>query len=214
MAKGGWRAPKKEADFARKPARRAPRRRILIACEGESTEPHYLNDLKAALGLTSAEVVVVGKGCSSNPSAVVTFTIRQMKEDPSWDAAYCVFDKDGRDREGRDTYREAIETAAKARLSGQRTVVAIPSVPCFEYWLLLHFVYTTSPFGSAKEAAARLAGYLPGYAKGARDVFRHVGNDLAKAEAHAAKACDEVDGDNPSTRVHDLVSAMRAIAES
>ena len=40
------------------------------------------------------------------------------------------------------------------------------SDPCFEFWLLLHFEFTTAPFDGYSEVRDRLKSHWPEYKKG------------------------------------------------
>ena len=40
------------------------------------------------------------------------------------------------------------------------------SSPCFEYWLLLHFEYTSAPFNDCDNTIKKLKNHLPDYDKG------------------------------------------------
>ncbi len=48
------------------------------------------------------------------------------------------------DKDEHTTYQQAIDLIKKATPKAKWFVVT--SVPCFEYWLLLHFNYTTQPY--------------------------------------------------------------------
>ena len=129
-------------DSARKKARRAPYAKVLIVCEGEKTEPNYFEALKDHLALNSANIYVTGE-CGSSPVSIFGYAMQRYRDeqrrgDP-FDKVFCVFDRDAH-----DTYQQALDKIAAAK--PKDTFVATTSVPCFEYWLLLHFDYTTAPF--------------------------------------------------------------------
>ena len=65
------------------------------------------------------------------------------RSDPGVDETWCVLDHDGREEEVRK-FLVWHERARKSRSAP--TIEAVISDPCFEYWLLLHFEYTTRPF--------------------------------------------------------------------
>ena len=64
------------------------------------------------------------------------------------------------------------------------------SNPSFEFWFVLHFVYTTRPM-SRDEACRELrkAGRIPGYSKGL-DVYRLLAPFEARAITHAQQLRD------------------------
>lgn len=127
----------------RRPGRRQPRRTILIICEGERTEPDYLNALKregwvreqAAIDLR----VESGRGRSS-PSELVNRAINARDDDAlrggELDEVWCVFDVEDPRSNPRlpDIVKEAERRGIKLAISN----------PCFEVWLILHFRDHTS----------------------------------------------------------------------
>jgi hypothetical protein len=60
----------------------------------------------------------------------------------------------------------------------------IPSVPCFEFWLLLHFTYTTRPFdvpasdSICSKVVEELRNHLSEYQKGQQDIFYKIQDKL------------------------------------
>jgi S-ribosylhomocysteine lyase LuxS involved in autoinducer biosynthesis len=95
-------------------------------------------------------------------------------------------------------------------------------VPCFEYWLLLHFKYTTSPYAptgnksAADQVLSELKNELPNYAKAEKGVYNSLKNSLNKAKKYAQNSLEESNrngSDNPSTLVHELVDYLQKIKE-
>jgi hypothetical protein len=95
-------------------------------------------------------------------------------------------------------------------------------VPCFEIWLLLHFTYTTHSFSSAGDDsncelvmdALDRRDRIPGYAKGAPDIFQAIIDKLETAIHNAEKLEDfhkTSQTDNPSTKVHHLVQYLKSL---
>lgn len=139
------RKAKTERDLARKQAKRATYDRVLIVCEGSKTEPNYLRELIDCLELNTANVEVDGE-CGSSPISVVTHSKQRYTEEKrkgdAFDRVFCVFDKDTH-----TSYESALDETSKAK--PKNVYQAINSVPCFEYWLLLHFEFTTKPYASS-----------------------------------------------------------------
>jgi len=116
-----------EVNSPRPLGRRGPtlskRKKILIMCEGENTEPSYFNKFR----LTSADVRVAGLGISS------TELIEKTKSQPDlnrYDEVWCVYDRDDRE----SSFNSSLHLAAKYGFN-----VAY-SIQAFEYWILLHFL--------------------------------------------------------------------------
>jgi RloB-like protein len=207
------RKQRKSADLERKSKNRAPIQRFLIVCEGEKTEPYYLQDLVGDLGIPPLSVVIRPNNGSS-PDRVVEYARVLYEEDArsgdAFDKVFCVFDMDGH-----TTYSGAI---ARTHALGNH-YVAITSVPCFEYWLLLHFGYTDKPFTAAgsKSACDSIVSDLKkkqgfkNYGKGQRGVYEALRNLMSTATSAAVKRlseCETLHKDNPSTHVHLLIEEL------
>lgn len=201
-------------DLRRRSPKRDPYERILIVCEGSKTEPNYFNELIDDLKLNTANVEVDGDSASS-PKSVVRHAKKRYREDKEFDRIYCVIDKDEH-----STYQEAISEIKAANPVGIFHIIT--SVPCFEYWLLLHFVYTTKPYArsenrsSGGHAEHELKQHLPDYEKGSKKIYKQIMPHTDRAINHAkhanAQAMQE-NTDNPSTQVHILVEYLRALKD-
>lgn len=200
-------------ELERKRARRAPYERILIVCEGEKTEPNYFAALRTKLSLNRQNVVIADKKTGLDPKSLVGYAIDAFEDDPDFDHVYCVFDKDKHEH-----YAAALHRINAKRLKGGAALHAINSVPCFEVWLLLHFVYTTKTFeaplrdSNADLVIKDLKEHLPGYEKGSKDVFANVADrtETAKEHANRLERFHQTSGtDNPSTKVHILVEYLQ-----
>lgn len=203
-------------EVSRRKARRDPYAKVLIVCEGQKTEPHYFNGLKDHYALNSANVEICGD-CGSDPVSIVSYGKQRYREErdagDAFDKVYCVFDKDSH-----ANYSKALNLINQA--APKETFSAINSVPCFEYWLLLHFEYTTQPFARLPKKSPcdqvndRLKQFLPDYAKGDRDIFNKLASQMPFAinnAERALKAATANQTDNPSTHVHTLVEFLQAI---
>ena len=195
----------------RRRAMKAPYDVILIVCEGGKTEPNYFSELKKAFRLSNANVRISGLG--ADPLSVVNFAIKTFRKEPEFDRVYCVFDRDRH-----TTYDAALDKVRRTRLGKGTKIFAIPSVPCFEFWLLLHFIYTTKPFDAplgdsiCSRVIEELKKYLPEYQKGDHDIFDRIQNKLDNAitNARQVEQFHQTSGtDNPSTCVHSLVEYLR-----
>ncbi|MBU2978803.1 RloB family protein [Alteromonas sp. C1M14] len=208
------RKAKASRELKRRASRRSPYDKVLIVCEGEKTEPNYFNELVHYYKLNSANVEIDGS-CGSSPKSVFKRAeklakIEQDKGD-SYDRIYCVFDKDSH-----ETYEETKAKIALKKPAG--LFFHIVSVPCFEYWLLLHFQYTTKPFSAtgrssiANEVLKELKKVMPEYSKGDEKVFCTLLEQLEFAKQNAQRALKAVEKnftDNPSTHIHELVDYLQ-----
>ncbi len=203
-------------DLKRRKARREPFAKVLVVCEGEKTEPHYFNGLKDHYKLNSANVEVCAGG-GFDPLGICTFAMERYEQEKTagdpYDKVFCVFDKDNH-----ANFLRALNAIRDAE--PRNTFVAVPSVPCFEFWFLLHYKYTTRPFTASSGASAcdqvlnELKVYLPDYAKGVSDTFPVLFDRLEYAKKNAARAsrsAADSGTDNPTTRVHELVNFLQNI---
>ena len=203
-------------DLARKDAKRQVYAKILIVCEGEKTEPYYFWEVVDHYELHTANVSISGE-CGSAPRSVVDHGLalfaKEKKDFPKnpFDRVYFVFDRDQH-----ETYDEAMRTIREQK--PKDTFFAINSVPSFEFWLLLHFTYTTTPFkatpktSSGKAVLKALKEHMPKYEKGSQNTFVELLPRLATAKANAEIVnvhAKEHKTDNPTTQVHVLLEFMK-----
>jgi len=100
-------------------------------------------------------------------------------------------------------------------------------VPCFEYWLLLHFIYTTQYFYPTKKrsvceqviAELDKPARLPNYQKGNPQIFEQTKKWLNKAIQRAKQVeqyhkDNATETDNPSTRVYELVVYLQNLTKN
>ena len=211
--------PKNKGKLERRRPRREPYDRVLIVCEGSQTEPNYLRELVAACQLSSANVRITGEGGAA-PKSVVELAIQLFEADPDYDAVFCVFDRDGH-----STFDEAVQRIHDKKLIrrigrrkvGEARFEAVASVPCFEYWILLHYADTTAPMPRYSDLLHRLH-RVPGfgaYDKGARGLFERTQDlmETALVRADRANAAARQAGtDNPSTQMADLIRYLMDLA--
>lgn len=193
--------------------------KVLIVCEGEKTEPYYITALRDHLGLSQANIKI-DPDSDSSPTSVVAYAkelITSNKTDP-FDHVYCVIDRDS----------HADFQRAEDQVNGFRSkdtkLYLIVSNPCFEYWILLHFVYTTKEFGANGDSpcqeliSTELKKYIPDYEKGNASIMTAlVNNQLDTALANAKRSYDEATRngkDNPKTEMHILVEYLKNLKKS
>ncbi|WP_460506269.1 RloB family protein [Hydrogenophaga soli] len=189
-------------------------------CEGEKTEPKYFQELVKAWGLNHQ--VKVGKNDGSSPDRVVAraqeLQEQASREGDAFDEVYCVFDRDAHER-----FADAVAQLKALQAKG-RPFKGTVSVPCFEFWLLLHFGYSDRPYArkgkkSVGDAVVSDLKTQPGFAKygkGMDGVFTQLSPRLDDALRHAKTlaehSADDSEHPNPSTQVHELVLRLKAIA--
>jgi len=203
----------------RRTATREPAKLFLIVTEGEKTEPNYLRALRDRLGM-ERKTVEIHHPDATDPWNLYVRAKERAEErahasrrggDPEYDQVWVVFDWE-------KPHDPRIPGARKAIKAGEAVGFHFAdSKPCFEFWLLLHFDYTTSPFAACDEAAKRLKKWWSGYSKGA--VTSEAILDLVPIAVRNAKSCrkhhEDCDGDgrgNPSSYVDLLIRALNTEA--
>ena len=212
------RKARRARDFRRRKSSLKSYDRALIVCEGSKTEQNYLRELIDCLKLSSANIEVVGDRGSS-PISVVKYAKRRYRKEKNngdtYDRVFCVFDQDTH-----VSYTQAMSKAETAR--PPRVFKAVPSVPCFEYWLLLHFVFSTRPYSASGGNSAcanlirELQNHIPGYAKGDEGVFKTLMDKTSRAIANSRRALSQAEDsntDNPTTRMHELVEYLQQLKQ-
>ena len=198
---------------------RSIKKRILIICEGEKTEPSYFRKLRSKLELNPLLIVIDNKNRGYSPISLVIYGENILKTDDDYDDVFFVFDRDSH-----PTYDKAIEKI-NGLSTTELTMNAITSVPCFELWLLLHFKKSTSPYdreggkSAADCAIADLKKHLLNYEKSNSNYFDELEKNLEtaiknsehliveglKAEPRKHHSKHHI---NPSTLVHKLVKVL------
>jgi hypothetical protein len=90
---------------------------------------------------------------------------------------------------------------------------AMASVPCFEFWLLLHFE-DVQAFYAGGVIYDRLRGHLPGYHKGREGTYAATSGRLATATARAVnlrRHYTASHGSQPFTEMDVLVALLRSL---
>lgn len=198
----------------RRSAGRSPYDRVLIVTEGSETEPRYFRDLCADPEYRLTSVDVDGSS-NSNPLSVVEYGLRTYSEDGEYDRLYCVFDRDQH-----DGFHDAIEWMEDKRDSPEWDIYWTYSIPCFEYWILLHYSYTgrrfTHPDSPCGQVVDAIEKHLPEYGKGMDGLFDETKDKLDAAMSNAHQRWEQAkhrgyDDPSPRTKVHILMSYLQDI---
>lgn len=205
------RKAKKQAEIQRRQARRHPYDRVLIVCEG-ATELLYFEGLKRVYELHTVDITTNPK--ASDPLNIVKYAeklYKQAEKDNNpFDRVYCVFDKD---THANYDYTLQYLNNLNANNKTKNKFFAINSVPCFEYWLILHFSPTTAPFTASNVIKKLKDDYFPEYSKTNPNIFNHdrLKGKLNIAITNAKSAninAQNNQTDNPSTKVVELVEYL------
>jgi hypothetical protein len=115
-------------------AKKNPYDVILIICEGSKSEPYYFEGLKKQYRLSNANILITS-AAGSDPLNIVKLAQKELSSD-HYDKIFCVFDRDGH-----KTFDEALKLAVNSEQGRSGRIKCITSIPCFEVWVLLHFLF-------------------------------------------------------------------------
>lgn len=200
---------RKGSSFGRAKPKYKPQPRVLVLCEDKQSCRIYLDE--AAQHFRCQASVEVAHPGRTDPAGIVAAAKAKRSE---YEAVYCVFDRDGH-----GSFDEALAAAANAP-----KVDVIPSYPCYEFWLLLHFGFSRKPYAAAggRSAAERLIHDLKSkegmahYDKGGPGLFAQLQDLLGEARGHAVRvltaAADEGEP-NPSTHLHTLMDLFEELGK-
>lgn len=199
-------------DRNQKRGKRKVKRRLFIVCEGKKTEPYYLNGFIKDCNFRGKPVDVRVVKVEKNTAKELVEKAVALREIPG-DEVWAVFDKNGYTK-----HHEAFK-----RAKAQKVNIAFSSIS-FEYWILLHFEYSTRPFSSAD----KIIGYLKNksymnYEKNDETIYDSIKDRTRTAMTHARKVrkyqCEanpayKIYELNPYTNVDELLKAINRIGQA
>ena len=118
-----------------------------IFCEGEKTEPYYINGYLRENRMDNRASVQVMDCRKNTPVQLVEAAIdfknsnRSIKGDKFW----VVYDRESTTKYPRTLHLKAWENAGRNGIN-----IALSNV-CFEYWLLLHFVDSAASYSTCDD---------------------------------------------------------------
>lgn len=206
--------PKNMNKLQRRKPQRAPYEHVLIVCEGEKTETGYLHELCRAQNLASVRIVGRGAG----PKAVWVRAQEEFERDRDYDRIFCVFDRDTHAHYAAvidDIHQHVHAGKIGKRRAGKTVLTPVPSDPCFEFWLLLHFQFTTAAFTGPGDVLSRLRRCegMADYQKNQTRLFGQLQPRLGAALANAKSIRRQTDAsgaDGPRTDFDCLVEYLLA----
>lgn len=186
---------RQKRQLERKQGRRASYDRILIVSEGSKTEPNYFEEIRSTFRLHTANVVVRPSELGTAPIQVVHYAKQLFLEGDrhrniqrlAFEIVFAVFDRDDH-----ESYSNALRVAksldGKLRNDNKQLIRfhAVPSIPSFELWLLLHFENVSTEI-DRHEVLRRLKKHIPEYEKGNKGTFKRTSEHLRSAFSRAEK---------------------------
>ncbi|MFB9984773.1 RloB family protein [Mesorhizobium newzealandense] len=205
------RRARSESSLRRTQGRKKSSPRILIVCEGEKTERNYFNAIRRERRLSGARVQILPSDYGTDPLSVVNYALDKfLAEGRAFDEVYAVFDRDDH-----HTYNNALDRASALNNSYKNEAgvrvpfAAVPSVPNFELWLLLHFKSVLAPIHRTEVyAELKKPAFYPTYAKNSATVYDDTKGNIGTATqraTHLRESFNPADGSDPYTDI-DLVA--------
>jgi hypothetical protein len=144
--------------MGRKVQQRSTKPRFAIVGDGE-TEKIYFSDVKDTDRPDDFDLFPSLPAKKGDYAKVLNSAIALAEE---YMRAFALIDKDALINDGKEKEYQAARQAAETK-----GVVVLEVGPCFEFWLLLHFVATSRSFTRCDEVveALRKPGRIPGYEK-------------------------------------------------
>lgn len=210
--------------FSGKPQRKTPARpasgdTFLIVVEGKETERRYLEAVRGRLKRKAA-MVVVHHGAHTDPEGIVreAIKLKEAQKDKAgkgptepFDQVWVVFDRENQNHPRRTQFPKAV------LLAGANDVRVAHSIPSFEFWLLLHFEFTTAPCNDCDAVVKKLKRFIKDYAKSVLPLDELISR-VPTAMKHAAQCHNHwktASGDrNPSTHVDELLQELNDSAQA
>lgn len=180
---------KEQRKLARQKASREGMPSVLVVCEGRETEPNYIQGLCAAKCVNLAAVDIRSGGSATDPTALVRKAQRIFDADRDFDRVFVVCDETGA---GLQRARQLAQRRLRCLNGKFVTVELIVSRPSFEFWLLLHFEYSSRPFRTAEEVIADLRRHLTNYDKASPQLYQQVEAGLDMAIGHVGRLKQEL----------------------
>lgn len=213
MAKGDRKLgrARSQSSLKRKAPTRKINKKILIVCQGADTEHHYFNEFRNERRLISTSIEIPTDAHGFSAGGLLKFAEKRIKRESKrgdgFDKVFIVFDRDD-DQSFTDTVNKT---------SAHKVIDSAYSIPCFEYWLLLHFDKFRAPFefkdGSwSKELCAELEKRIgTNYKKSGKHAYQATKDLIPDAIENSKWSLRDVEAtgeDNPSTMVHELVEYL------
>ena len=189
-----------------------PRGYFLIVVEG-TTEKNYFESLVESELQLSTTKIKIASADGGDPLVTVNKAHKESAGSTiKFDQVFCVFDDDNKT----EKYKQALSTAKGYNFE------SVTSIPCFEFWFLLHYCYTTSPFSSYDELRPNLESEMrkegilrqgENYNKSDKLLYQKLKPNQEKAINHAIKLEQNHPNENgctkPSTKVHILIDKLQ-----
>ncbi len=199
--------------------------RVLIVGEG-ITEERYFEAIVKEYGLQKKYITVTASSEGSAPLKVAKSTCKEVEKAKNelnpYDHVFCVFDGDIK-----TGFKKAGDKILKTckNMENKNDALAC-SWPCFEYWLILHFNNSSSPFErEGKKSMSDVCEsklkktYDSNYKKGdlkCLELYMDKNkSQTAIKNAKSSRQRAETDGeDNPSSKVYKVLECLQKLKKT
>lgn len=205
--------------------RRAVKPVMLIVTEGSQTEPKYFDYYRTRR--TNIDIQVLGSKDSGGDTDYLSLVRKAIhyidKNELSaahGDTMWVVADGDINYNNPDPVKAKTTQLDKARKMAAKAGIMVAISNPCFEFWYLLHFKYTTGHLRDYDAVADALRNYIPDYEKSsdvAQKLAQHLDEALVNAERveqyhvkNGSAAPFSLDI-NPFTEVYRLVRACRGL---
>ncbi|MEK8164828.1 RloB family protein [Morganella morganii] len=156
---------------------------MYIYCEGEKTEPLYLEAYISDRDKKGYSVFKIPKTRKNSPEQLVDLAIEKKKESSADDVFWVVYDQEQLTSQSKSSHQRAWNKANKNNIN-----IAISCV-CFELWILMHFGYTTKEFISYKDliSSSPLKKLIPDYDKGSKNTYYFLKEKISDAKENSKR---------------------------
>jgi hypothetical protein len=190
------RKPVSDIGLKRRQGTKKPAEAIFIIPEGQ-TEVAYFKALKNQLRKPNIQIDVATANSDTDPRQLAERAIAVKKSDKGYTHIACVLDADK---------PEAL-AQAKQIIKSHKDIALYTSDPCFEVWLLLHFVQTDAPFENCHAAQLRLRSHWNDFVKGLKCPCHEIISRLLTAMNNAEKT-------EHQTNIPKLIELTNAVKKS
>lgn len=194
--------------LSRKQNKRQVSKKILVVCQGGKTEHGYFIALRNDLKRGGISVNVPEDGHGFNAKGLLkhakSLAKKEARKGDGFDKIFIVFDRDDD-----QTFAHTIESVATC--TPKDVYVACYSIPCFEYWILLHFEESRRPYhfinGSWSSQLCREIrdNHISQYNKSGVLAYNQTKDRIAEAIERSKRCLTDshrTGESNPSTTVH------------
>ena len=167
---------------------------VLIVTEGSQTEPKYFEHFKTRQN--NIDIRVVGSRSSAGETDYISllrkareYQERNQLSSSTGDSVWVIADADVNYNNPKPMAEKNSKLNQARKMADNRGINLLLSSPCFEFWFLLHYQYTTRFIKDYADMRSLLQKYIPAYTKTV-DVYELI-NDRTKTAVENAKRAEQ-----------------------